>query len=193
MTHAFQASRRAALRTGLGLAAALAFPALASADDRFFVEVVQPQATPVNGDVLEMAAAAGQFTTFLRALRVAGYEETLRGSGPFTVFAPTDEAFTRMRRTELDRLMQPRAHEELLSLVTYHVAQGRLTTGNLHGRVTRARSANGNNLEIDATDGLRVNDQLVVLPDIDARNGVVQGINTILSPPVLVASAGALR
>lgn len=163
-----------------------------AAPDPFFVDVAQAQQRrEVTGDVLEVAAAAGQFQTFLRAVRVAGYEDTLRGPGPFTVFAPTDEAFSHMERRELERLMSPRAHDELLALLAYHVVPQRVTSDTARGSVARLQSANGHRVQIDGRDGLRVNDELVVMPDIDARNGTIQGINSVLSPPTLVASAGA--
>ncbi len=122
-------------------------------------------------------------------MEAAGYEETLRGEGPFTIFAPTDEAFRRMDRRERQRLMDPRNREELLAILAYHVVPERLTTENVRGRITRPEAASGYRVTIDGRDGLRINDQLVVAPDIDASNGVIQGINTVLSPPVLVAAA----
>ena len=133
-------------------------------------------------------AAAGQFRIFLRALRTAGYEETLRGPGPFTVFAPTDDGFARMDRAKFERLMEPSGHHELLSLLSYHVVPGRLTSANMHGRAVRMHAANGYDITLDGNDGLRVNDQLVAVPDLAARNGVVQGINAVLSPPVMIAT-----
>src|SRR5262249_52314086 len=159
---------------GLGLISAAAFPGAAPAQ-AFFVDLPAPGSQRHEGDVLETAAAAGQFSVFLRALRTAGYEETLHGPGPFTVFAPTDVGFARMDRIKLDRLMQPEGHDELLSLLSYHVVPGRLTSYSLHGRTVRLHSANGYNVELDGNDGLRINDQLVVMPDMNARNGVVHG------------------
>jgi uncharacterized surface protein with fasciclin (FAS1) repeats len=164
----------------------LGTPALAQ-DARPFL-VAEAVAPNPQGDVLEVAAATGQFTRFLAAVDAAGYSETLRGEGPFTIFAPTDEAFRQMDQRELARLMQPRNHEELLALLSYHVVAERVTSDGVHGRVVRQEAANGYRVEIDGRDGLRVNDQLVTMPDITASNGVIQGINTVLSPPVLVAA-----
>jgi uncharacterized surface protein with fasciclin (FAS1) repeats len=186
----FRPTRRLALQTGFGVAGGLAFPAAALAGEPFFVDISTPPpgAHPhTDGDVLETAAAAGQFSVFLRALRTAGYEETLRGPGPFTVFAPTDDGFARMERSKFERLMAPNAHNELLSLLSYHVVPGRLTTASMHGRAERMHAANGYEVTIDGNDGLRINDNLVALPDMSARNGVVQGINAVLSPPVVMA------
>lgn len=174
-------------RTLLGASIALiATPAFAQTEVRF----PAPEQTPdPQGDLLEVAAAQGQFSRFLAAVEAAGYQETLRGPGPFTIFAPTDEAFRDMDQTEVRRLMDPHAHEELLALLAYHVVPGRLTSANMHGRVARAEASSGYRVTIDGRDGLRVNDQLVVMPDISASNGVIQGINGLLAPPVLVARA----
>ncbi|ANP47188.1 fasciclin domain-containing protein [Candidatus Viadribacter manganicus] len=175
------------LRAALLAAACLLTPqeAIARSADRFLIAEVQ---TPnADGDVLEVAAATGQFTRFLAAVEAAGYEETLRGEGPFTIFAPTDDAFRRMDQTEVDRLMQPQNRDELLALLAYHVVAERVTSDTVGARTTRPESANGYRLTVDGRDGLRVNDELVVMPDIAASNGVIQGINSVLSPPVLVA------
>lgn len=159
--------------------------AMAQTGQRFFI--VDTVAPNPQGDVLEVAAATGQFTHFLAAVRAAGYEETLRGEGPFTIFAPTDEAFRQMPAREVERLMQPQNREELLVLLSYHVVAERVTSEGVDG-VTRLEAANGYRVLIDGRDGLRINDQLVTMPDIEASNGVIQGINTVLAPPSLVAS-----
>jgi uncharacterized surface protein with fasciclin (FAS1) repeats len=160
------------------IAAVVAFSPAADAQtgDRFFiVEAATPNPA---GDVLEVAAAPGQFTRFLAAVDAAGYSETLRGEGPFTIFAPTDEAFRRMDQRELEQLMRPQQHEELLALLAYHVVLERITRESVGRRVTRLVSATGFRITVDGRDGLRINDQLVVMPDIEASNGVIQGINT---------------
>lgn len=165
---------------------ALAPPAIAQTGERFLIaETTTPNP---QGDVLDVAAATGQFTQFLAAVEAAGYEETLRGEGPFTIFAPTDEAFRQMDRRERERLMDPRNREELLAILAYHVVPERLTTETVGARVTRPESAGGYRVTVDGRDGLRINDQLVAVPDVNASNGVIQGINTVLSPPVLVAA-----
>jgi uncharacterized surface protein with fasciclin (FAS1) repeats len=138
-------------------------------------------------DVIDAAAEAGQFMLFLSAIEAAGMEDTLRGEGPFTIFAPTDSAFTPGDQQQLQRLLRPAAHDELIAFVSYHVVPERVSRESLHGAATRMQSAGGHNLEIDARDGLRVNDQLVVMPDIEAGNGYVQGMNSVLYPPVLLS------
>ncbi len=160
--------------------------AMAQSAERFLIaETAEPNPA---GDILEVAAATGQFTQFLAAVEAAGYADTLRGEGPFTVFAPTDEAFRQMDQRELRRLMQPENHEELLALLAYHVVPERVTSASAHGRVARLEASNGYRVSVDGRDGLRINDQLVAMPDVEASNGVIQGINTVLSSPVLVAS-----
>jgi uncharacterized surface protein with fasciclin (FAS1) repeats len=173
------------LRPALAALALIAAP-VASAEPPVFMDIAQTPHT--QGDVLETAAATGQFRTFLRLVSAAGYEDTLRAPGPVTVFAPTDEAFSHMSRVELERLSAPAAHQELLRLLRYHTVRGRVTTASQHGQISNVNAASGYRLVLDGRNGLRVNDQLVVLPDLDAKNGVVQGVNSILQPPVMVAS-----
>ncbi len=179
-------NRRNLLRSLTVASAFAAAPAFASVGDRFFVAATD---TPdPNGDVIDVAAASGQFTHFLTLVERAGYEETLRGEGPFTLFAPTDEAFRRMDARELERLEAPLAHEELLGLLAYHVVAQRVTRDSIGERVSRIEAASGYQLEVDGRDGLRVNDQLIVMRDIEASNGIIQGVNSVLAPPVLVAA-----
>jgi uncharacterized surface protein with fasciclin (FAS1) repeats len=174
------------LRTTLAaLFLAVAPVATAQTGERF---VIAETTTPnPAGDVIDVAAATGQFTQFLAAVEAAGYEETLRGEGPFTLFAPTDDAFRQMNQRELRRLMDPRNRDELLALLAYHVVPERLTTENVRGRIVRVEASSGYRVTVDGRNGLRVNDHLVAVQDIDATNGVIQGINTVLERPVLVA------
>ena len=180
-----------ALLRAAAIAAFVLIAPQASAERLPFIVVAETTTPDPQGDVLDVAAATGQFQTFLHAVEAAGYEETLRGEGPFTLFAPTDEAFSEMDQDELERLMQPEQRDELLALLAYHVVPERVTSASVHGSVVRPESSSGYRVQIDGRDGLRVNDQLVVLPDVEASNGVVQGINNVLAPPVLVAQAGS--
>ncbi len=177
------------LRAALLAAACIMAPqaAIAQNADRFLI--AETQTPNPEGDVLDVAAATGQFTHFLEAVQAAGYEETLRGEGPFTIFAPTDEAFRQMDQAQVARLMRPQHRDELLALLSYHVVADRVTTESVGARTARPEAANGYRVTVDGRNGLRVNDELVVMPDINASNGVIQGINHVLSPPVLVADA----
>jgi uncharacterized surface protein with fasciclin (FAS1) repeats len=174
--------RRSFLVGALGLVAAPAF----AAPTPILVDI--PQTPNPVGDVLDVAAAEGQFTRFLALVHAAGYEDTLRGQGPFTVFAPTDVAFRQMDQHELARLTQPRAHEELRATLGYHLLRGSVTSANAHGALTHPQALNGYPVTVDGRDGLRVNDQLVAIQDLQASNGVIQGINRVLTLPVMVAS-----
>lgn len=178
------------LRAAFLAAACLVAPQAAIAQNAERFVVAETQTPDPQGDVLDVAAATGQFTHFLAAVEAAGYEETLRGEGPFTVFAPTDAAFRQMDQGELERLMQPVHRDELLALLAYHVVPERVTSDSISGRVARPQASSGYRVTVDGRDGLRINDQLVAMPDVNASNGVIQGINAVLAPPVLVASAG---
>lgn len=176
------------LRAALLAAACMLAPQAAIAQNADHFLVAETETPDPQGDVLDVAAATGQFTQFLAAVEAAGYEETLRGEGPFTIFAPTDEAFRAMSERERERLFAPENRDELLALLAFHVVDERVTSDSASGRVLREEASNGHTLTIDGRDGLRVNDELVAAPDITASNGVIQGINGVLSPPVMVAS-----
>jgi uncharacterized surface protein with fasciclin (FAS1) repeats len=176
------------LRAALAALALACAPVASAQTGEHFLIVAETQTPNPDGDVIDVAAATGQFTRFLAAVEAAGYEETLRGEGPFTIFAPTDEAFRRMEESEVERLMAPQNRDELLALLAYHIVDERVTTESIGEEVTLIEAANGYFITIDGRDGLRVNDQLVAMQDITASNGVIQGINVVLSPPVMVAS-----
>lgn len=180
--------KHTALRAALAALVITAAPfAFAQTGDRFLI--AETNTPNPRGDVIDVAAATGQFTIFLEAVERSGYEETLRGEGPFTVFAPTDEAFRRMSDRDRTRLLSPENRDELLGLLAYHVVDERVTSDSAAGRVLREEASNGYHVTIDGRDGLRVNDELVAVQDINASNGVIQGINAVLAPPVLLASA----
>ncbi|MGE6697742.1 fasciclin domain-containing protein [Hyphomonas sp. NPDC076900] len=139
---------------------------------------------PTN-DLIEVASHTGAFNTLVEAAVAAGIEEDLRADGPYTVFAPTDAAFAKLPAGTVDRLMQPENRGELISLIRMHVIAGaRLTTADLAGQQLTAETLNGP-LAIDASDeitGVRVNDASVTLTDIEASNGVIHAIDTVLLP-----------
>lgn len=138
-----------------------------------------------EADVVEAAASTGAFTTLLSAAEAAGIDGDLKTNGPYTIFAPTDAAFAKMPAGTVERLMEPENREELVSLIRMHVISGaRLTTQDLEGQQLTAETLNGP-LAIDASDpisGVRVNNASVTLPDIEASNGVIHAIDTVLLP-----------
>jgi uncharacterized surface protein with fasciclin (FAS1) repeats len=133
------------------------------------------------GDIVDVAAAAGQFETLLTAVEAAGLAETLRSGGPFTVFAPTDEAFEALPEGTLDGLLADT--EKLRSVLTYHVVEGRVTSDQVVG-LDRAETLNGASLRIrTGDDGVRVDDARVLQTDVRASNGVIHVIDAVLLPP----------
>jgi hypothetical protein len=137
-----------------------------------------PATPPPPADVIDTAVAAGTFQTLAQALGAAGLIETLKGPGPFTVFAPTDEAFARLPAGTLEGLLAPARRSELRTILTYHVVAGRVLSTDLL-RVGQAASIAGPSL----TFGLRVGPANVVKADIPCSNGVIHVIDAVLIPP----------
>jgi len=131
-------------------------------------------------DILQTAADAGNFTTLLAALEKAGMTETLKGAGPFTVFAPTDEAFAKIPKGELDKLLKNK--KNLTALLNYHVVAGAVKAAEV-AKMPTATTVNGADVTIDATSGVKINDATVISPDIMTTNGVVHVIDTVLTVP----------
>ncbi len=130
--------------------------------------------------VVSVADRAG-FHIFASALRSSGHIEKLEGDGPFTVFAPSDEAFKKFAKAALDKLLND--DPELLRVVLgYHFAAGKVTTARLTGKRIRAVMQAGGDVIIDGRENLRVNAARLVKPDLEARNGVVHGIDALLWP-----------
>ncbi len=130
-------------------------------------------------NIVETAINAGNFTKLVAAVQAAGLVDTLSGEGPFTVFAPSDEAFAKLPEGTLDSLLQD--VEKLKGILTYHVLTGKVMSSSLSG-VSNAATVNGQEVTIDATNGVRVNDSNVVSADIDCSNGVIHVIDTVLLP-----------
>ena len=131
-------------------------------------------------DILTTATDAGNFTTLLTAIEAAGLTETLKGAGPFTVFAPTDEAFAKLKKADLDKLLKNK--KNLAALLNYHVVAGSVKAADVAAMPT-AKTVNGADLTIDATSGVKINDATVISPDIMTTNGVIHVIDTVLTVP----------
>ena len=165
------------LRT-LALAATLGIPGtLAAQEAQAYSESPSPTAT---ADIIETAAAAGSFTTLAKAIEAADLTATLKGEGPFTVFAPTDEAFAKLPKGTLDALLKDKA--KLAAILTYHVVPGNVMSKEVAG-MSSARTVNGQDLSIKAKDGkVKVNKATVTTADIAASNGVIHVIDQVLMP-----------
>jgi uncharacterized surface protein with fasciclin (FAS1) repeats len=142
-------------------------------------------ATPrqAAGNILEVASNAGQFTTLVAAINAAGLTETLNGAGPFTVFAPTDAAFAKLPAGTLESLLMPENKAKLAAILTYHVVPGRIASADLTGETTTPATVQGGTLAVDTRSGVKINSATVTGPDVNAANGVIHVIDTVLIPP----------
>ena len=130
-------------------------------------------------DIVETAVAAGSFKTLATALEAAGLIQTLKGPGPFTVFAPTDAAFAKIPKADLDALLKDKA--KLIAVLTYHVFAGNANSTDLR-MLKDLSTVNGARLKIDKAKGLKVDAAQVVTPDVPASNGIIHIIDTVLIP-----------
>ena len=134
-------------------------------------------------DIVDTAASAGSFKTLVAAIEAAGLAETLKGPGPFTVFAPTDEAFAKLPAGTVETLLKPENKEKLVQILTYHVVPGKVMSGDVAGTATEAKTGAGTLLQVDAKDGaVMVDEARVVQADIAADNGVIHVIDTVVMP-----------
>ncbi|MEM9755378.1 MAG: fasciclin domain-containing protein [Pseudomonadota bacterium] len=132
-------------------------------------------------DIVDTAAEAGTFTTLLAAAEAAGLVETLKSEGPFTVFAPTDDAFAALPEGTVDTLLLPESRDQLVAILTYHVVPGAVLSTDLTDDMT-ATTVQGSDITIDLDDGVMVNDATVIAADIEASNGVIHVIDSVILP-----------
>ena len=130
-------------------------------------------------DIVDTAVAAGSFKTLAAALQAAGLVDTLKGKGPFTVFAPTDEAFAKLPAGTLDALLKDKA--KLTAILTYHVVPGKVMAADVV-KLKSAKTVQGGSLTIDTTSGVKVDGANVVKTDIGASNGVIHVIDSVVLP-----------
>jgi uncharacterized surface protein with fasciclin (FAS1) repeats len=134
-------------------------------------------------NIVETAVDAGNFTTLVAAVEAAGLVETLSGEGPFTVFAPTDEAFAALPEGTVESLLMEENRDQLISILTYHVVPGAVMSGDLSDGMTAA-TVQGADVTITLGDSVMVNDATVVAADIEASNGVIHVIDSVIMPPM---------
>jgi uncharacterized surface protein with fasciclin (FAS1) repeats len=133
-----------------------------------------------KADIVDTAVAAGSFKTLAKALTEAGLVETLKGKGPFTVFAPTDEAFAKLPKGTLDALLKDK--KKLTAILTYHVVSGQVKAADA-AKLTSAKTVNGQSIKIAAKDGtVMINDAKVTQADIETSNGVIHVIDKVILP-----------
>lgn len=133
-------------------------------------------------DIVDTAVGAGQFNTLVAAVKAAGLVETLKGKGPFTVFAPTDEAFKKLPAGTVESLLKPENKSKLVKILTYHVLPGKVMSKDIAGKKLQAASVQGQKISIDATSGVKVDGANVVKADIATSNGVIHVIDAVILP-----------
>jgi uncharacterized surface protein with fasciclin (FAS1) repeats len=129
-------------------------------------------------DIVETAVGAGQFNTLATALKAAGLVDTLKGKGPFTVFAPTDAAFAKVPKADLDALLKDKA--KLTAVLTYHVVPGKVMAKDV--KAGKVKTVQGSELTLGTTGGVTVDGAKVVQADIEASNGVIHVIDSVVLP-----------
>ena len=130
-------------------------------------------------DIVDTAVNAGSFNTLVAAVKAANLVDTLKGAGPFTVFAPTDEAFAKLPAGTVDALLKD--IPKLTKILTYHVVSGKVMAADVV-KLKSATTVEGSTVTIDASNGVKINGSKVVTPDIAADNGVIHIIDTVLLP-----------
>jgi uncharacterized surface protein with fasciclin (FAS1) repeats len=133
-------------------------------------------------DIVDVAADNGSFNTLVTAIKAADLVDTLKGDGPFTVFAPTDEAFAKLPEGTVEDLLKPENKEKLVAILTYHVVPSKVMSSDIAGKKTMAKTVEGDELTVDATSGVKVDEATVTTADVGASNGVIHVIDTVLMP-----------
>jgi uncharacterized surface protein with fasciclin (FAS1) repeats len=135
-----------------------------------------------KADIVDTARAAGTFNTLVAAVQAADLTETLKGQGPFTVFAPTDEAFAKLPEGTVEDLLKPENKAKLQAILTYHVVPGKVMSRDAV-KMTSAKTVNGQSFRISKSgDGLMINDANVTKADIKASNGIIHVIDRVILP-----------
>ncbi len=134
-------------------------------------------------DIVTIASTNGSFNTLVTALKAADLVDTLKGKGPFTVFAPTDEAFSKLPQGTLEDLLRPENKKKLVSILTYHVVPGKITAKDvLSMKKGMVKSVEGSKISVDTANGVKVDNANVVKTDIYASNGVIHVIDNVIIP-----------
>lgn len=148
------------------------------------VAVALSSAAPARataGDVVDTAVAAGSFKTLAKALEAADLVQTLKGPGPFTVFAPTDEAFAKLPAGTLESLLKPENKAKLRRILTYHVVPGKVMAADVT-KIQSAKAVSGDTITINTQGGVMVDKARVVKTDVAASNGVIHVIDSVILP-----------
>lgn len=145
------------------------------------VTSVQADDHGMKKNIVDIAASNPDFSTLVAAVDAAGLVETLSGPGPFTVFAPTNEAFAKLPAGTVENLLKPENKDQLVSILTYHVVPGKVMAADVMG-VTEAPTVQGSSIAVDTSDGVKVDNANVVATEIVASNGVIHVIDNVIMP-----------
>ena len=166
----------------LALVASISLVACGSDSSTEVVDTSVMEEVAAN-DIVAVASSTEGFSTLVAALTAAGLVETLQGEGPFTVFAPNDEAFAALPAGLLEKLLLPENIAVLTSILTYHVVAGKVMSTDV--TAGDAPTVEGSTLALALMDGVQVNDATVIAADVEASNGVIHVINKVLVPPTV--------
>jgi uncharacterized surface protein with fasciclin (FAS1) repeats len=147
-----------------------------------FMPLAQADSHGMKKDIVDVAVENGSFTTLVAALEAAGLVDTLKSEGPFTVFAPTDEAFAKLPEGTLEMLLMPENKEQLVSILTYHVVAGKVMAADVM-KLDSATTVQGQEVTVDIMGGnVMIDDATVVIADVEASNGVIHVIDSVILP-----------
>jgi uncharacterized surface protein with fasciclin (FAS1) repeats len=146
------------------------------------IKKMEPKMSDSMHDIVDTAVAAGTFSTLVAAVTAAGLVETLKGAGPFTVFAPSDAAFAKLPAGTVEGLIKPENKAKLTAILTLHVMPGKVMAKDVGGKKLTPATVNGATVLIDGTNGVTVNGATVVTADIECTNGVIHVIDAVLMP-----------
>ncbi len=133
-------------------------------------------------DIVDTAVSAGSFNTLVAAVQAAGLVDTLKGDGPFTVFAPTDDAFSALPEGTVEDLLKPENKEKLIAVLTYHVVPGKVMSGDVSGKMLSVATVQGSNVDVNGMSGVSVDGANVISADIETTNGVIHVIDQVILP-----------
>jgi len=134
------------------------------------------------GDIVDTASSAGSFKTLVAALKAADLVSTLKSKGPFTVFAPTDTAFAKLPAGTIASLLKPENKAKLVAILTYHVVPGKVKASDIAGKSLKVASVQGSKISVEAHSGVMVDKAKVVKADVEASNGIIHVIDTVIMP-----------
>ncbi|WP_431357112.1 fasciclin domain-containing protein [Marinomonas primoryensis] len=147
-----------------------------------FMSVAHADHHGMKKDIVDVAVENGSFTTLVAAVKAAGLVDTLKSEGPFTVFAPTDDAFAKLPKGTVEMLLKPENKDQLVAVLTYHVVSGSVMAADVV-KIDSAKTVQGQSVMVSVVDGnVMIDNAMVIIPDVKASNGVIHVIDTVLLP-----------